>query len=465
MKNFKLTASKIWQRDPAEPTKTVEKRDTTPSGDETSPTLWTTGQEFQFYVPWLWKDSPQPPPDKLHPDRQVVRISRLTNLPDFTEEIHDAWIQQCVNNAVKYLVFDKDHYPTCTESELEQRRKDKTEAWKQFNIVQRKCNLPPITLAGYDGVLPVEMTIVIKEASVRQNQGSASSSLEWRTLPSPGKCIERIKNQIQIYLTPECSMHIHIRPENMLAFDLLSFKKMATILWLAEGRLDKLYHPAHINSNSPSHRSLQHHSNLALDDSPILASRDEDYAAVLGFLDPDAAEKKSLATIWQTINRHQLRELLRIHPSIGKHDYAAYNFFNLFMASEKQTIEFRKTEATTDGEVVNAWIEVFVLLAYFCMTSSTEAFQTVLESLAKPQNTYNTWKLLGDIGCRRSVVEVLRRKSMAQWVPENQSTPRDANSRASIEQNLAARPRLLGALRRGAEKFGGMIARGYSYGR
>lgn len=472
MKKFKQAASKMWlhdSQDSSESPRTTEKRGTTLSGgDEASPALWTTGQEFQFYVPWLWKDSPVPPPDKLHPNRQVVRIARLTNLPGFTDEFRDAWIQQCVANAVKYLVYDKDHYPTCTESELGQRRKDKTEAWKQFNIVQRMCNLPKITLPGYDGVLPVEMTIIIKQMSVRQNEKSASSSLEWHAPPSPGKCIERIKNQIQIYLTPECSMHIHIRPDNMVAFDLPSFKKMASLLWLAEDRLDKLYHPARSNSNSALHRSLRNHSNLALDDSPILTSRDDNYDAVLEFLDPDSAEKKSLATIWQTINNHQLRELLRVHPSIGKHDFAAYNFFNLFLASEKQTIEFRKTEATTDGQVIDAWIEVFVLITNFCMTSSMEKFQSVMERLVQPQDTYNTWKLLGDIGCSSATVGTLRQKSKNQWLPEQPargSMPKHIDSPTATRQNFMARLRLLDAIRRGTEKFGGMIAKGYSYGR
>ncbi|KAG8169296.1 hypothetical protein KVR01_000041 [Diaporthe batatas] len=471
MKRFKQAVSKIRSRDSEESTTAIQKSGATPSEDDTSPALWTTGQEFQFYVPWLWKDSPEPPREKrgLHPDRQIVRITRLTNLPGFTDEFHDAWIQQCVANAVKYLVFDKEHYPTCTESELDQRRKDKTEAWKQFNIVQRQCNLPKIALPGYDGVLAVEMTIVIKEAFVSQDPASASTLLAWRALPTPGKCIERIKNQIQIHLTPECSMHVHIRPEKMQAFDLLSFKQMASILWLAEERLDKLYHPAHSASNSAfHHRSLRYHSNLALNHSPILASRDDDHAAVLEFLDSEATEKKNLGTIWQAINRHQLRELLRVHPSIGKHDFAAYNFFNLFMASEKQTIEFRKTESTTDGEVIDAWIEAFIILAHFCMTSPMEKFQTVLESLAKPQIAYNTWNLLEDIGCRKTIVDVLKQKAWRQWLAQGPAacpTRTGVDSPGSTRQNFASRAHFLAAIRRGTEKFWGMVATGYSYGR
>ncbi|POS73944.1 hypothetical protein DHEL01_v207664 [Diaporthe helianthi] len=467
MKKFKTAVSKIYHRGSHESTTAIKEGGTELGGDNSSQALWTTGQEFQFYVPWLWKDSPEPPPEKLHPNRQIVRIPRLTNLPGFTDEFRDAWIQQCVANAVKYLVYDKQHYPTCTQSELEQRKHDKTEAWKQFNIVQRECNLPKITLPGYDGVLPMEMTIIIKQLSVRQGTASSPSSLEWCNLPTPGKCIERIKNQVKIYLTRECSIHIHIRPVNMLAFDLVTFKKMASLLWLAEDRLDQLYHPARCRPNSPSHHSLRNHSNLALDNSPLLSNSVDDHAAVLGFLNPYSAEKKSLTTIWQTINHHQLRELLLAHPSIGQHEFLAYNFFNIHMNSEKQTIEFRKTESTRDGQVIDAWIEVFVLLAYFCTISSTQSFQRVMEDLVKPQDEYSTWKLLGDIGCNRLTVDVLRQKSMDQWLPLDPAArwaPREADSPTTARRKLAPRPRLLDAVRRGTKKFGGMIARGSSYG-
>ncbi|KAJ0119813.1 hypothetical protein J7T55_014018 [Diaporthe amygdali] len=45
---------------------------------------------------------------------------------------------------------------------------------------------------------------------------------------------------------------IHIWPQSVLDFDLQSFKKIASLLWLAEERLDKLYHPARNISKNPS---------------------------------------------------------------------------------------------------------------------------------------------------------------------------------------------------------------------
>lgn len=462
MKQLKNAASKISSLGKDKSKAVAKQNDALLRGTNLTP-VWTTGLEFQFYVPWLWEGSPGPEPDKLHPNRKVVRIPQPTNLSGLSEE---GWIQHHVTSKVKDLVDDQEHYPTCTERRLERWRHDQTKAWEHFNIVQSNCDLPEITtMSGYDGMLPVEMTIVIKKVSICRDQ--ASSRLEWLDLPSPGKCIERIKNQVQIHLTPECSTHIHIRPQTILDFDLQSFKKLASLLWLAEERLNKLYHPARDNSDNPLHRSLRSYSNLALDGDPLITGGPEDYAAVLGPVKLAVAEEEKLATIWRATDCHQLRGLLRIHPSIGKHDYPAYNFFNLYMASDKQTIEFRKTESTIDAQVIDAWIEVFLLLTDFCMTCSIEEFQRMMENLGNSNNVYTTWHLLRDIGCKSPTVQILKQKFLKQWLPEPVTLPasRATTSAGITSSDSAARFRLRHAIRDGTEKIGGTIAGGYGYGR
>lgn len=444
---------------------TAEESDALFNGEEDTTPVWTTGEEFQFYVPWLWNESPEPAPDKLHPNRRVVRIPRPADLSGFMEEFEEAWIEESVTSAVKELVFDKEHCLTRTESELKKERYERTMAWKNFNIVQSKCDLPKVNVPGYDGVFPIEMTIVIKEVSIHRDRDS--SCLEWLNLPSPGNCIERIMKQVFIYLTPDCSMHIHIRPATMLDFDLQSFKKMASLLWFAEERLNKLYHPARNDPNNPCHRSLRFHSNLAMHKDPPILGLLDDHADVLGRLNVEDVEKTKLATIWQASDHYQLRDLLRVHPSIGKHDYPAYNFFNLFMVSEKQTIEFRKTESTTDAQVVDAWIEVFLLLTDFCMTSSIKEFQHIMESLAKSDNLYRTWNFLQDIGCKSPTVDVLKQKFIQQSLPkEPVSRPASstATSTTTSSSTFANKPRLRDSIRDGVEIIGGKIAGGYSYG-
>lgn len=466
MKLFKKTVSKIASQGADESKAVAEENDALYNGQEDTTPVWTTGQEFQFYVPWLWNVTPEPPPDKLHPNRRVVRISRPKGFPEFTEDFRDDWIQERVTSAVKEMVHNEEHYLTCTERQLKKERYDQTKAWKHFNIVQSKCDLPEVTLPGYDGVLPVEMTIVVKEVSIRREQ--TSTCLEWLNLPSPGKCIERIKNQVRIYLTPECSIHIHIRPQTMLQFDLQSFKKMASLLWLAEERLDKLYHPARSNPDSTLHRSLRCHTNLAMDKEPPTTGRPDDYATVLGPVKLARGEEEKLVTIWRACDCYDLRELLRVHASIGKHDYPAYNFINLFKVSDKQTIEFRKTESTIDAQVVDAWIEVFLVFTDFCMTCSTKEFQRIMENLGKPDNVYTTWHLLRDIRCKSLTVEVLRQKFMQQWLPEgpvSRPASRAATSTSTLSSNSATRLRLRDAIRDGTENVGGKIAGGYSYGR
>ena len=67
---------------------------------------------------------------------------------------------------------------------------------------------------------------------------------------------------------------------------------------------------------------------------------------------------RGVARLGDELSLYQLRVLLRVHPSIGKHDYPGYNLSNLLMTSDKQTIEFRKMEATIDALVVDASYQV-----------------------------------------------------------------------------------------------------------
>lgn len=437
-------------------------------GDGT--TVWTTGQEFQFYVPWVWIENTRSPKDNAYPSRQVVRIPRPTDAVGSTAESREAWIQDHVTRAVKDLVHDEVHHPTRTENELVEEDSDQKAAWRRLNIVQSRCSLPLVTVPdGYDGVLPVEMTIVIKGVFVHRDQASDSVRLEWLNPPSAGSCIERIKNQVRIHLTSECSLHVHVRPQIIRDFDLVAFKKMASLLWLAEGRLDKLYHPGRNSSDSPLHRSLRRASNLALDKSPYITGSLDDYDIILGPVELAGADKDKLVTLWRASGRYQLRELLRIHPSVGKHEYPAYNFFNWFMISDKQTIEFRKAESTVVAQVIDAWVEVFVLLADFCMTSSVKDFQRVMENLGKPESAYGTWNLLGDIGCKNQTVELLRLRFIQQWRPE-EPVPgpgvgtTSSKSASTSTSASASKTRLRDTIRDGTENLGGKIAEGYSHG-
>lgn len=447
MKQIKAAVSKMSPHGE----KKSNKKDGPLASDEDNAPGWNTGQEFQFYVPWLWKDSPEPPPDKLHPKRQVVRIARPKKLPGFTEEFHEAYIRHCVSCAVKDLVYDMQFHLTCTEDQVKLWNLPQIKAWERFNIVQNTCDLPEVTIPGFDGVLPIEMTMAIKQVSIHREQ---ASNLSWVKLPSPGQCIERVKNHVLIHVTPACSIHVHIKPENALLFDMQAFKKLASILWLAEERLDKLYQPARNTSENPSHHSIRHSSNLALEEDLLVTGSLGDLANFLGIVDLSGAEMEKLSMIWKASDRYELRELLRVHPSVGKHGYLAYNFFNLFLTSQKATIEFRKIESTTDARIIDAWIECFLLLTDFSANCSMKTFQNMIERLGKPQIIYNTREFLRDIGCKNAAIGVLKQKYIQQSPPEEPS-PAPSN----------ARPRRRDAVRERAEKTAEKIFGGYSYGR
>ncbi|KAL1865330.1 hypothetical protein Daus18300_007220 [Diaporthe australafricana] len=450
MKQIKTAAARLSLQD-ARYQKMLDQKVNASSNEKTE-TVWTTGQEFQFYVPWLWEDSADPPAEKLHPTRQVVRIAWPKDTLGFTEEFMEAYIRHCVSFAVKDLVDDMGMYFTCTEDQLKTCQWDQPTAWRRCNIVQNSCDLPAIAMSGYDGVIPIEMTMVTKKVFIHHDQESGPT-LDWARLPTPGNCIERIKDKVCIHLTPGCSIHIHIRPETLPHFDLESFKKMASLLWLAEERLDELYHPIRAASESPLYRTLRQFSNLALETNSLAPGLAINHDDILGSLNLAVADRNKLSIIWGTSSCYELRELLRVHPSVGKHDSPAYNFFNLFFTSAKQTIEFRKMESTTDAGVVNAWIEVFLLLADFSVTSTTTQFQTILESLSKANQEYNTWKFLRDVGCNRGAIEILKRKYLQELPSE---TPRLAPVDAT------AQPSRRDAIRSGMTKFAAKLAESYS---
>lgn len=451
MKQIKTAAAKLSPQG-AINSKIMDKKGNASSSDEKTETVWTTGQEFQFYVPWLWKDRADPPADKSHPTRQVVRIARPKVTPGFTDEFVESYIRHCVSIAVRDLVDDMGMYFTCTEDQLKNCQWDQATAWKRCHIIQNSCDIPGIKMSGYDGVLPMEMTIIIKEATIRREQASGAT-LHWARLPSPGKYIERVKDKIRIHLTPECSIHVHTGPETLPHFDLESFKKMASLLWLAEERLDKLYHPMRATCDSPLFRPLRQFSNLALETDPLALGLAINQDAILGSLSLDVADRNKLSIIWGTNSCYQLRELLRVHPSLGKHDSPAYSFFNLFFTSPKQTIEFRKMESTADADVIDAWVTAFLLLTDFSVTSTIPGFQSILENLGKSHQEYNTWKFLQDIGCSHGTIEILKQKYLHQL-------PSEAPRLAPVD--TAAQPRRRDAIRSQVTKLAERFAESYS---
>ncbi|KAI3391974.1 hypothetical protein diail_6380 [Diaporthe ilicicola] len=457
MNSIKATAAKLSLHGARKP-KALDKGDGTQSNDEDTQPVWTTGQEFQFYVPWLWMDSPEPPPDKLHPTRQVVRIAAPRELPGFTVDSMEYYIRHCVSIAVRDLLHDTEMHFTCTEDQSKQGPWNQVMVWYRANVLQNNCDLPAITLPGFDGVLPIEMTMAIKKVSIRRIQGS-ESTLEWTSLPSPGSCVERVKEKVLIHLTPECSIHIHIRPEKpLLEFNLQAFKKTASILWLAEERLDKLYHPMRITSKTHLHCSLRQYSNLALENTkPLAPGLLNSYGTIWGPMNLAVDEKSKLSVIWQAVDHHELRELLRVHASHGKHGCPAYNFSNLFMVSPKKTIEFRKMESTTDAQVIDAWIESFLLLVNFSMTSTYKEFSYIMESLGKHMQQYNTWHFLQDIGCKRVTIEILRQKYVRQ-LPSEEQAPRLAP-----DATTTGRPRRRDVFLNHVAKATEKLAGSYSY--
>ncbi|TPX11910.1 uncharacterized protein E0L32_007408 [Thyridium curvatum] len=286
-----------------------------------------------------------------------------------------------------------------TIHKIQDEKRQEREYWQTHWIVKKANSAEPVEVdLRFADLLWVPLEL-------------CSPKLWWRDLTVP----QTIRDVVRSVRFPHratvnytCDVHVHVGRNDGLPFTLLTFKRLATLLWLAEPVLRKVRDP-----RSPNYSNiytwgaeLRKHSRLALN-----IAKGEDYnrsqqqqflagssgssqgdesvewylAAAWRRLGVDDADQHdALKAIWLTKSTMELGRLLsgreRQYRRLG------FNFSALGEEDDRartgpRTIEFRVLEGTLDADLILAWVNVCCTLAETATSEQEARFVTVVKYL------------------------------------------------------------------------------------
>lgn len=243
-----------------------------------------------------------------------------------------------------------------------------------------------------------------------------SGDIQWPS--SIGDVTRLIRQSCRVRTNNTCALHIHVglrslesqghqEPELHLCQKLVTLKKLATLLWLAEDRIMTLCHPLRRKPDGGWNASLRR--SVSLEDivynAPLFISKNnEEYAAWLGpaFESAGAASQHShviakMSAIWTAKTWYQMASLLK-HPEIrGK---LVFDFSQL---SRIGTVEFRPMEASFDEALMKHWTAICTRIVMYANLDASndniQRYQSTIVNLLKDESNYSVWDFLEDIGC------------------------------------------------------------------
>ncbi|KAK4222125.1 hypothetical protein QBC38DRAFT_460714 [Podospora fimiseda] len=252
-----------------------------------------------------------------------------------------------------------------------------------------------------------------------------------------------IKQNFRPGINSTAALHVHIGRDDQ-GFPELTIKKLATILWLGEKRLDHLYaREAHTLFNSWARPfSMTNIGSLGAFDSvdplePVgISSAYRRWLKTgmdVAFMECGPGKQFQMSDrillfsidtrlkyLWDTEGLEKVCELLLCIPGPNtKGEFAAgYNFLNLIrnrsgtveteFPKPKRTVEFRKMAATLKVDVAAAWCHVFATVVGFAHHSSHLEFGDLVRKLFRVESQYSMEDMLRDVGCDMAVVMLLR---------------------------------------------------------
>lgn len=244
------------------------------------------------------------------------------------------------------------------------------------------------------------------------------------------------------------NLHIHVGQGDQ-GFSEKTVKKLATILWLGEARINEFWKTceSHVKFSSWARpfwttmigleKEADHlnagssgHYHAWLEEPIVKALREHSYKK------PEQRcvnIQYRLKALWDADGLHAVCELLLCLPDPGipgcfsRGEFAAaYNFMNLLRnrsespwtgadSQIKNTIEFRKPAATLKPEVAAAWCHIFVKLVAFARDSDRTTFGKVVSRLFRSHIVYSLEDLLKDVGCDEDQVRLLRHRTAESY--------------------------------------------------
>ena len=246
-----------------------------------------------------------------------------------------------------------------------------------------------------------------------------SNNFQWPS--SIGDVVRLIRQSCRVRTNNSCALHIHVglmssetqgnesldKPGLYLREKLVTLKKLATLLWLAEDRIMSLCHPLRWDIKEGWSSSLRRspYLNTILHKMPALSqNHSQEYAVWLGKVFESAASESGysdvvpkMSLIWNAKNWHQLAGFLKSPMTHGK------LIFDFSQLSRIGTVEFRPMEASFDEALLKHWTAVCTRLVMYANQQATgpnaQRYQNTIVNLLQNESEYSIWDLLEEIGC------------------------------------------------------------------
>ncbi|KAK3983997.1 putative amidoligase enzyme-domain-containing protein [Cladorrhinum sp. PSN332] len=245
----------------------------------------------------------------------------------------------------------------------------------------------------------------------------------------------RLNDAFRLSADRSCAFQVHIGCGSA-GFSPLNVKKMATILWFAEGRLDQLYAPHRLYSkwavgfdecrigqdeqymhSKPRSRRGHGASSDARAQYDYWLGSILEYRAEAGIITKERARR--VRALWEEDDLEKLCGEMLVPKHMGGRmgvyysEYcAAYSFYNFVHSRHdrqppKRTIEFRRPEGTLNAAVATAWCHVFAAIVDYARAADREHYSGMVGKLSWTTAAYPTKEFLTDVGCRADHIQAL----------------------------------------------------------
>lgn len=397
----------------------------------------SVGVEIEFLVAYVGKDESQDvrledidpwhghlPFDESGGNRPLVAVP-LENPDDLRSD--DLRARGRVRYRVENAVFDavEQAFQMASNGELKVKSIKRTalgesmeeeELWADHYILKRDRSVEQqaITLrSGKSG--ESYRTYYFRDVEACTPIYKTSSPEFPRKLEQGIKCLRWNRSKVN----DTCGVHVHVGLDDSTLFSTITHKKLGTILWLAEARMERLTRPDRVTcrwcNRLTKNAMLSTHERINIKLGP-----DIDYqqwlAPVLEAHDPtkggvSEAELDRLRSLfcelWMTAEAVHVRRLLGI-VDIFTSSRLAYNF----ATGKKNTVEFRLLEGTLDSDVISAWTFLCQAIVHLAVVQDPPAFQFLIGNLLRGDDEYTIFDFMGkdgvDIGEDR--IKVFKKK-------------------------------------------------------
>ncbi|KAI1440884.1 putative amidoligase enzyme-domain-containing protein [Annulohypoxylon stygium] len=291
-----------------------------------------------------------------------------------------------------------------------------------FHALRKVCDIPfrLDTNDSYHGptnkIVRYDMWRIVRDPSVRFKGDRTEYSWAGREITSEvfkfdnsNYYTEKITKvcrairQLRVHLNRTTSVHVHVGLGDD-PFSLLTIKKVATLILVAEDMLVGLHHPA--RRASPYCKLLSRYSSLGRWTSALSQKQKESLrrpqTMEMAEFVPDL-DTTTDQTLQETEN---LEEIARVMDDPEYYGYFRGSVsFGRFLPEEGkggniQTIEFRQMEGSFDPEHIIQWARVCMTIVNFARFADPEIYKTLLKNLMTEEIPFSVFDLLLFLGLR-----------------------------------------------------------------